>query len=97
MGLKSGFRSLFHIPTVKRAPIRKTVTALQVRAMQMTRSPEVAEAIAEQVSFGGVDGVGLALVGGEVADELKDLRDIGRHCGAEVEQVVRLRGRLSHC
>ncbi len=39
-----------------------------------------AEAVAEEVGFGGVDGVGFALVGGEVADEGEDLGDVGwRH------------------
>ncbi len=44
-----------------------------------------AEAVAEEVGFGGEDGVGFALVGGEVADELQDLRDVGGGGGAEVE------------
>jgi len=44
-----------------------------------------AEAVAEEVGFGGVDGVGFALVGGEVADEGEDLRDVGRGGGAEGE------------
>src|SRR6202044_2456795 len=44
-----------------------------------------AEAVAEQVGFGGEDGVGLALVGGEVADEGEDLGDVGGGSGAEVE------------
>ena len=36
----------------------------------------LAEAVAEEIGFGGVDGVWLALVGGEVADEGEDLRDV---------------------
>ncbi len=36
-----------------------------------------AEAVAEEVGFGGEDGVGFALVGGEVADEWEDLGDVG--------------------
>ena len=41
-----------------------------------------AEAVAEEVGFGGVDGVGFALVGGEVADEGEDLGDVGWRGGA---------------
>src|SRR5206468_254802 len=57
------------------------------------------EAVAEKVGFGGVDGVGFALVGGEVADEGEDLRDVGWGGGAEVKgvhglrQISRWRGR----
>ena len=36
-----------------------------------------AEAVAEEVGFGGQDGFGFQLVGGQVADELEDLRDVG--------------------
>ena len=36
-----------------------------------------AEAVAEEVGFGGEDGFGFALVGGEVADECEDLGDVG--------------------
>ena len=43
-------------------------------------APGGAEAIAEEVGFGGKDGVGFALVGGEVADEGEDLGDVGG-CG----------------
>jgi hypothetical protein len=41
-----------------------------------------AEAVAEEIGFGGVDGVGFAFVGGEVADEGEDLRDVGGSGGA---------------
>jgi hypothetical protein len=44
-----------------------------------------AEAVAKEIGLGGEDGVGLALVGGEVADEGEDLGDVGGCGGAEVE------------
>ena len=47
-----------------------------------------AEAVAEEVGFGGVDGVGFALVGGEVADEGEDLGDVGGGGGADGEHGV---------
>src|ERR1700729_914125 len=46
------------------------------------------KAVAEQVGFSGVDGVGLALVCGEVADEGEYLGNVGRRRGAEVERFV---------
>src|SRR5271168_3574033 len=49
-----------------------------------------AEPVAEEVGFSGEDGVGFALVFGEVAYELQDLRNIGRGRGPEVELVVRV-------
>jgi hypothetical protein len=36
-----------------------------------------AEAVAEEVGFGGDYGFGLALVEGEIVDESEDLRDVG--------------------
>lgn len=44
-----------------------------------------AETVAEEVGFGGDDGVRLALVGGEVADEGEDLGDVGGGGGADIE------------
>jgi hypothetical protein len=45
------------------------------------------EAVAEEVGFGGENGVGFALVGGEVADEGEDVGDILRCGGAEGKHV----------
>jgi hypothetical protein len=50
-----------------------------------------AESVAEEIGLGGVDGVGLALVLGEVADEGEDLGDVGWSSGAEIEGFHRLR------
>ena len=50
-----------------------------------------AEAVAEKIGLRGVDGVGLALVLREVANELQNLRNVGGRGGAEIEPVVLLR------
>jgi hypothetical protein len=44
-----------------------------------------AEAVAEQVGFGGDDGVGFALVEGEFADEAEDGGDVGGRGRADVD------------
>ena len=44
-----------------------------------------AEAVAEEVGFGGYYGVGLALVGGEVADEGEDVGDVVGRGGSDFE------------
>ncbi len=56
-----------------------------------------AEAVAEEVGFGGYDGVGLALVGGEVADEGEDLGDVVGCGGADMEQVGSCRLQVVSC
>ncbi len=43
------------------------------------------EAVAEEVGFGGDDGVGLALVGGELVNEAEHGGDVGGCGGADVE------------
>ena len=50
-----------------------------------------AEAVAEEVGFGGYYGVGLALVGSEVADEGEDLGYVRRHGGTDFEHKLRPR------
>ena len=47
-----------------------------------------AEAVAEEVGLGGEDGFGFALVGGEVADELQDLGDVGGSGWADGQHVL---------
>ncbi len=42
-----------------------------------------AEAVAEEVGFGGEDCVGFALVDGQLADEGEDLGDVGGFGGAD--------------
>ncbi len=44
-----------------------------------------AEAVAEEVGFGGEDGVGFALVEGEFADKGEEVRDVGGGGGTDVE------------
>src|ERR1700677_2597633 len=44
-----------------------------------------AEAVAQEVGFGGEDGVGFALVEGEFADEGENLGDVGGGSWADVE------------
>ena len=46
-----------------------------------------AEAVAEEVGFGGYDLVGLALVGGQVADESEDLGYVVGDGGADFEHA----------
>jgi hypothetical protein len=47
-----------------------------------------AEAVAEQVGLGGEDGLGFALVDGQLADEAEDLGDVGRVGGADFEHAL---------
>ncbi len=42
-----------------------------------------AEAVAEEVGFGGYDGVGFALVEGQLADEAEDVGDVGGRGGTD--------------
>ena len=46
---------------------------------------------AEEVGFGGVDGVRFAFILGEIADEGEYLRNVGRRRGTEVERTVLVR------
>ena len=48
-----------------------------------------AEAVAEEIGFGGYYGVGLALVGGEVVDEGEDLGDVVGYGGTDFEHGLR--------
>jgi len=45
-----------------------------------------AEAVAEEIGFGGDDGLGFALVEGELADEVKDSGDVGGCGGTDVHK-----------
>ena len=46
------------------------------------------EAVAQEVGFGGDDGVGLALVGGELVDEAEHGGDVGGRGRADVEHAA---------
>ncbi len=53
------------------------VSASVSSAMMQSKRLVGPNPVAEEVGLGGLDGVGFALVGGEVSDELQDLRDVG--------------------
>src|SRR5579862_8313863 len=55
------------------------------------------EAVAEQVGLGGENCVGFAFVLGKIADEAKDLWNVGWRCRTEMERVASCRLQVVCC
>jgi len=70
---------------VQRKSDRRSRIVLNQLRDEAVEAPGVAEAIAKQIGLGRVNGVGLALIFSEIADERENLRHVGRSCGANVE------------